>query len=164
MACALWARADNTDTIAEGSGWRELKNGYVYTVTGNPTITGENGYSALDVALNATVTIYIPEGHTLTLKGSDSNGTRGGAAGIYLRNGSTLVLTGGGKVIATGGKAGNGSGGGNGSSASMDYDHTTAGTGGNGGAGGGGAGAGIGGSGVGVRLVSRRTSLMVGTI
>ena len=97
---ALSALADKTGTISPGSSWTELKDGYVYTVTGSPTITGPTGYSALDVAKNATATIYIPEGSTLTLNGSNGSGASAGCAGIYLRSGSTLILTGGGKVIA----------------------------------------------------------------
>ncbi|WP_034785245.1 InlB B-repeat-containing protein [Eubacterium xylanophilum] len=135
-----------------------LIGGRAYVVKENTTITATTaGTSALYTEVNggkSSVIIYIPKGVTLTVKGADGNGRTGGGAGIYVPSDNpnttdvnervTLIVTGQGKLVATGGKGGSAGNGSNGDNASSKYH---AGNGGKGGNGAGGAGAGIGTSG-----------------
>ena len=129
---------------ADGS---TLLNGVIYRVRDNQTVTAAPGQSGYRVADNGTAVIYVPVGVTLTVTGGDAHDSVGAGAGIEVPSSSTLVITGGGKVVAKGGNAADGAAGENGGDAALDKNNTTAGTGGAGGAGGGGAGAGIGGVG-----------------
>lgn len=138
-----------TEATLPGAGGT-LVNGYVYKVTSNTTISNTNaGGNGLNVAANATVTIYIAKGVTLTCRGGNGSYRTHGGAGIYVPSTSTLIITGEGTLDCYGGKAGNGSNGGNGGNGylTISGDKGNGGQGGNGGAGGGGAGAGIGGYG-----------------
>lgn len=129
-----------------------------YKITANTKIISEEaGVSGLVVADNSDVSIWIPEGVTLTVKGADAVDSIGGGAGIQLPETSTLTLIGGGTLSVKGGNAARGK---NGADAPerftddgpyirikdilvMNLDYRI-GAGGNGGYGGGGAGAGIG--------------------
>ncbi|MBR4972810.1 MAG: hypothetical protein IKY59_07555, partial [Oscillospiraceae bacterium] len=118
-----------------------------YYVEPNTTLElrGGTGKSGLKVADNATVTIYIPESSTLKVYGGAASGTTGAGAGIEVNSGSTLKITGAGKLYAYGGNAANGSNGAKGDDADwVDDGNSYIPDGGYGGAGGGGAGAGIG--------------------
>ena len=151
--------------ITEGSttGF-ELKDQYYYVsedLTFTNTISGPGQGSGMFVQADRTVTLYIPAGVTLTVKGADASGTTGAGAGILLPEGTTLNIIGNGTLKATGGNAADGEKGGNGTDAIFTPDEDgdegeadewawllgskiTAGRGGYGGYGGGGAGAGIG--------------------
>jgi len=125
----------------------ELKDDYYYVsedLTFTNTISGDGQGSGMYVQSGRTVTLYIPAGVTLTVKGADASGTTGAGAGILLPEGSTLNIFGEGTIVATGGNAANGGNGGNGTAASFVSPNYYAGLGGAGGNGGGGAGAGIG--------------------
>ena len=119
----------------------------VYTINKSGTIdfSGEVA-SPLKVSSGTTV-LFLDKGQTLEVIGSNADEANGGYPGILVGSGSTLVVTGEGKLIAKGGNGYKGENGQNGSNAKMNYDHTTAGNGGDGGDGGAGAGAGIGGNG-----------------
>lgn len=135
----------NTGTISSGtSAGTTLYSGYIYTVSGSPSITAGSGQNGLNVAGGATVVIYIPAGQTLTVRGGAGSGQTGGGAGIYLPASSTLVVTGGGALRAYGGAAANGGSGASGGDAWGLDNVWHPGYGGAGGDGGGGAGAGIG--------------------
>lgn len=125
----------------------ELQHGVVYKVKSNMTITSERvGQPALTVTRGSTVTIYIPTGVTLTVKGHDGEYHSPATPGIYVPFGSTLIITGEGTLDATGGNAGMGSQGGNGGNGWLDWRQNKGygGRGGAGGRGGGGAAPGIG--------------------
>lgn len=124
-------------------------NGTVYVVSSDTTIDRPAGstLSAMYVADNATAVIYIPKNVTLTVNGGNASGTEGAGAGIRLNNGSTLIVTGGGRLNVSGGSATNGGNGGNGGNAWENNGTLKVGDGGNGGNGGGGASAAIGGIG-----------------
>ena len=128
----------------------ELTTG-TYTVSKDITINATSaGQSGLVIPSGNDVTIEIPEGKTLTVKGANAQGQIGAGAGIYVPEGATLTITGYGTLNATGGNAANGGNGGSGENGDCGGDTDDWGTGGAGGAGGyggGGAGAGIGGSG-----------------
>lgn len=133
---------------------KQLINGKVYTVPNNIEVRGGAGRSALWLAENTTAVIYIPSGVTLTATGGPGTDMIGGGAGIEIPASSTLIVTGGGKLVATGGKGANGGGGADGDHGRVVDDNDDpwdeygkAGKGGAGGYGGGGAGAGIGGTG-----------------
>lgn len=118
----------------------------IYKVTSNVTINNSSYYNGvigvpgLKVDTGATVVLYIAPGCTLKVYGSNASGTIGGAPGIWVPSGATLVLTGGGTLNAIGGAAASGISGSNGYGGSgTNYCK-----GGKGGNGGGGAGAGIG--------------------
>lgn len=132
-----WATG-NTGTI---TGRMTLANGYIYTVSSDLTISATSSAAGLTVADNATATIYIPSGVTLTVNGNSRY------AGIYIPSNSTLIITGGGTLNATSGKPSYGSAGTNGGDAYFSGDYAITGGGGKGGAGGYGAGAAIGGNG-----------------
>ena len=137
----------------------ELKDQYYYVskdLTFTNTISGAGQGSGMHVQADRTVTLYIPAGVTLTVKGADAQGTTGAGAGILLPSGTTLNIIGNGTLKATGGNAADGQAGGNGTDGSYVEDddddpktwflggRITGGRGGYGGNGGGGAGAGIG--------------------
>ena len=153
---ALSARAGLAlvEDLPEGGGL--LANNTSYIVRSSREVFGNPGRqaSAFWVQDKATVAIYIPSGVTLKVNGGAGSGSFGGGAGIYLPVNSTLVLTGGGTLIATGGNAADGGTGGSGENGVVikDKSHERnewghSGDGGKGGEGGGGAGAGIGGAG-----------------
>lgn len=144
--------------ITEGSttGY-ELKDAYYYVtedLTFTNTISGPGQGSGMYVQSGRTVTLYIPAGVTLTVKGADAEGTTGAGAGILLPEGSTLNIIGAGTLVATGGKAANGQNGSRGTDGRLLDEESVdtwflgkkiyCGYGGAGGYGGGGAGAGIG--------------------
>ena len=87
---------------------KQLINGKVYTVPNNIEVRGGAGRSALWLAENTTAVIYIPSGVTLTATGGPGTDMIGGGAGIEIPSSSTLIVTGGGKLVATGGKGANG--------------------------------------------------------
>ena len=151
MAAGM-AGAAGTETIDSLSktGTRELKNGITYIFTENINVTMNATFSALKVADGATVTLVIPQGKTVTLKGGAASGKTGAGAGIELPEDATLYILGGGTLNAIGGKAANGDKGLNGgqpSAQDASGQNLVSGSGGGGGNGGGGAGAGIGGRG-----------------
>ena len=133
-----------------------LKDDYYYVsedLTFTNTISGPGQGSGMYVQSGRTVTLYIPAGVTLTVKGADASGTTGAGAGILLPEGSTLNIIGAGTLVATGGKAANGQDGSRGTDGHLDEESVGTwflgkkiycGYGGAGGYGGGGAGAGIG--------------------
>lgn len=139
--------SDAAIDLATLSNGAELASGVYYlseSKTFGATNTMNNG---LKIKSGATVYIYVPEGVTLTAIGGGTNTARrqGGYAGILLPSSSTLIILGEGKVVATGGRAGNGADGSVGGSGYVNSgSYYYAGYGGAGGAGGGGAGAGIG--------------------
>ncbi len=116
----------------------------VYKVTGNYEVAASNSTNGLKGPASGTAVIYIAEGATLTVKGSNASGTTAGKAGILMQGG-TLIITGKGTLVVKGGNGGNGIGGTKGGDASNQSGGN--GTGGAGGAGGAGGGAGIGGNG-----------------
>lgn len=121
-----------------------MTDGNTYVIQNSVSFSNSTvGGNGMNVAGGATVVLYVPQGVTLTVKGSDGEGRVGGGAGIEVPKTSTLVITGEGVVKVTGGNAGNGGNGESGYNAS----ESSSGPGGSGGAGGGGAGAGIGGFG-----------------
>lgn len=141
----------------------ELSAGTIYKVSESKTF-----YGTISIPTGAPVTIYIPEGVTLTIHGKDaSDGTKGSDAArgtenaangtggegakpaISVPSGSTLIITGGGILNATGGNAGSGGDGGKGDDGQLSWLTLgdVAGGGGAGGGGGGGASPAIGGSG-----------------
>ncbi len=134
----------------------ELKDAYYYVtedLTFTNTIEGAGQGSGMYVQSGRTVTLYIPAGVTLTVKGADASGTTGAGAGILLPEGSTLNIIGAGTLVATGGNAANGQDGSRGTDGHLDEESVDTwflgkkiycGYGGAGGYGGGGAGAGIG--------------------
>lgn len=126
-----------------------------YTMTDGNTYVVQNsvmfsnsavGGSGMSVEDGATVVLYVPQGVTLTVNGANGEGRIGGGAGIRVSNTATLVITGEGRIVAGGGKAGDGAAGLDGGSGGYRY-HPYGGSGGSGGDGGGGSGAGIGGCG-----------------
>ena len=143
--------------ITEGStSGYELKDAYYYVtedLTFTNTIEGAGQGSGMYVQADRTVTLYIPAGVTLTVKGADASGTKGAGAGILLPSGTTLNVIGAGTLVATGGNAANGQDGSRGTDGHLDEESVDTwflgkkiycGYGGAGGYGGGGAGAGIG--------------------
>ncbi len=115
----------------------------LYIVDENKNITNTDG-AGLAVGAGAKVTIIISEGKTLTVKGSDGNGRKAGAAGIFVPSGATLIVVGSGKLVVTGGAGGTGENGAVGGTGSADELSMSGGKGGLGGRGAGGAGAAIG--------------------
>ncbi|MBO6121160.1 MAG: hypothetical protein J6Q49_04800, partial [Kiritimatiellae bacterium] len=156
MLAPVAARAGFTSiyTLGSGDAGRELANNTVYKVESDLTLTNTGTGPGLSVASGATAVLYIKKGATLTVNGGNSNGTSAGDAGIRVLFGRTLVVTGGGKLVATGGNAANGADGGSwrcnadwGGSADAGSSHVDSTGGGNGGNGGAGASAAIGGYG-----------------
>ena len=150
-ALASAARAStgftSSGTIDSSSAGTTLENGKVYVVSGNTSLSRNTPNSTLYVAHNATAVIYIPKNVTLTVNGGNASGTESGGAAIRVNAGSTLVVTGGGKLIAKGGNGSNGANGEGGGSGSRSGEDMGAGSGGAGGDGGGGGAAAIGGAG-----------------
>ena len=138
--------------ITEGStSGYTMTDGNTYVIQNSVSFSNTMvGGSGMSVENGATVVLYIPEGVTLTAIGANGSGRTGGGAGIRVPATTTLIITGEGMVIATGGAAGDGENGHNGTKSTLDEPRIwvdTYGVGGSGGNGGGGAGAGIGGIG-----------------
>ena len=169
---AAWAQEDTKDdnwgqvktvtsewthiTAGSTTGY-ELKDDYYYVsedLTFTNTISGPGQGSGMYVQEGKTVTLYIPAGVTLTVKGADAEGTTGAGAGILLPEGTTLNIIGNGTLKVTGGNAANGQDGSRGTDGRLLDEESVdewflgkkiyCGYGGAGGYGGGGAGAGIG--------------------
>ena len=82
----------------------ELQNDTIYLVTESYTIGGNIDENGLRVKAGANTVIYIAEGVTLTVNGGGSvDNTKGGKAGILLPASSTLTITGQGSLVVTGG-------------------------------------------------------------
>ena len=148
---ALWpaaAEAGFTNALLINStARRNLENNTVYMVTGDYEVKGSTGYSAYTMAANSTAVIYIPSGRTLTLQGGKAHEKSGAGAGIEVPSSSTLIITGSGRLVTTGGVGANGVAGNSADDAICNDDDIKGGWGASGGDGGGGAGAGIGGKG-----------------
>ncbi|MBQ6327729.1 MAG: hypothetical protein IJI35_01825, partial [Kiritimatiellae bacterium] len=150
-ALPVFAGFTRTGTIST-SVRKQLNDQTVYTVSvNNLTVSGSSGMSALYLAPNTTAVLYIPTNITLKVKGGSGSETMGAGAGIEIPPSATLIVAGGGRLEAIGGKAASGGNGGDGGNAQVIDDdddphdeYGKAGTGGAGGQGGGGAGAGIG--------------------
>ena len=69
---------------------------------------GRSGAAALRLASGATAAICIPEKKKLTVRGGNASGTTCAGAGICVPQGTTLIVFGGGKLVAYGGNAANG--------------------------------------------------------
>ena len=136
--------AIDLSTLSAGA---ELATG-VYYLSQSKTFGSENtSNNGLKIKSGATVYLYLPKDVTLTAIGGGTSGVRkaGGYAGILLPSDSKLIVLGEGSIVATGGRAGNGSAGSSGGNGYLSVGTKYyAGYGGAGGAGGGGAGAGIG--------------------
>ena len=138
--------------ITEGSttGYT-MTDGNTYVIQNSVSFSNSTvGGSGISVADGATVVLYVPQGVTLTARGTDGEGRIGGGAGIRVSEASTLIITGEGTVKAAGGNAGDGANGEDGANGMIIHrynDVAVPGEGGLGGNGGGGAGAGIGGCG-----------------
>lgn len=158
-----WADKSTRDQVnidqSVGAGYT-LQPGKMYIVRSSMTLEAISG-SGLNVAPKGpeqqAPILYIPSGVTVTVKGANATGRSGAGAGIYVPSGAELIITGAGKLVATGGNAANGGNGENGhhggdkaltgdlQKVNENLEHS--GAGGAGGYGGGGAGAGIGGIG-----------------
>lgn len=150
MLAPVAARAGFTSiyTLGSGDAGKTLQNNTIYKVESDLTLTNTGTGPGLSVASGATVVLYIKKGVTLTVNGGNSSGRSAGDAGLRVLSGRTLVVTGGGKLVATGGNAGNGVNGGDAGSCSLNMSGDShGGQGGAGGNGGAGASAGIGGYG-----------------
>ena len=116
-----------------------------YYVAPDTTLELRGGTAKSGLVISGTVTIYIPANSTLRVYGGNASGTSGAGAGIEVASGNTLIVTGEGKLYATGGNGASGSSGGSGGNATWGDDKNSyIPANGNGGNGGGGAGAGIG--------------------
>jgi len=125
-----------------------LTNGNTYIVQESVSFSNSAvGGSGMTVEEGGTVVLYVPTNVALTATGANGSGRIGGGAGICVPSNATLVITGEGKIVATGGNAGKAGNGQNGSDGNGGYDYAWSGSGGIGGAGGGGSGAAIGGKG-----------------
>ena len=138
--------------ITEGStSGYTMTDGNTYVIQNSVTFSNATaGCSGISVESNSTVVIYVPKDVTLTAIGANGKGRTGGGAGICVPSNATLIVTGEGMVVATGGDAGKGSDGKNGYDGWGYGGGSTiyyGGKGGAGGDGGGGAGAAIGGRG-----------------
>lgn len=157
VVCA-WEVKDLQSTVRSGTA---LESG-IYELSSDWSFKGDITKSALTIAENQTVILYLKDHATLTLTGGGASGEKGAGAGICLPVSSSLYVTGEGTLVATGGNAYGGGHAESGSNASVsdsemcEIDDTTHssrggsfvnGSGGRGGFGGGGAGAGIGGTG-----------------
>ena len=92
-----------------GNARKRLENGTVYTVAQDGlSVKGSSGWSGLYLDANSTAVLYIPAGMKLTVTGGSASDRTGAGAGIEVPPSSTLVVTGGGKLFATGGKGANG--------------------------------------------------------
>lgn len=160
-----YAGSNRTQVNLPNSPGYTLQPGNMYIVRESMTInaTAGNGLNVAAKGSGQAPVLYIPAGVTLTVKGANANGQTGAGAGIYVPSNAELIITGAGKLVATGGNAANGGAGEKGQNgggdahASETEDHKIgegssyklyqSGAGGKGGYGGGGAGAGIGGIG-----------------
>ncbi len=151
-------------TTLNGSGNIVLAGGTIYTVTPTSGDTVTINGTLVVPTTGGPVTIYIPAGITLKIKGSSgtsggsglaptSSGPQNGGTGgtgakpaISVPNGATLIITGEGTLDVQGGDAGAGGSGGNGQAGQSGVNNY-GGAGGSGGGGGGGAAAAIGGYG-----------------
>ncbi len=116
-----------------------------YYYAGSDLTFTNSTYGGSGLTILGTVYLYVPEGVTVTCKGTSGlRRTIGSGAGIELTEGNTLYLIGTGTVNAEGGLASGGETGNDGGDAGWDGNNYWSGTGGRGGNGGGGAGAGIG--------------------
>ena len=144
----LEAQSENEKTITTITKLDESRSPYMmrsgtYRVTEDVTITPPAFGNGIEIYENQKVHLIIDEGATLTVTGDDASGWHQPArAAILLPESSTLIISGGGTLNATGGRAGDGANGYSAAAASDDSPRT--GKGGDGGGGGGGAGAGIG--------------------
>ena len=92
-----------------------MTDGNTYVIQNSVTFSNATtGCSGISVESNSTVVIYVPKNVTLTATGANGEGRIGGGAGIRVPETSTLVLTGEGMVVATGGNAGSATDGENG--------------------------------------------------
>ena len=144
-AQVLSAQADGgapADARKVAADTHKMGNG-TYKVTGNVEIRPDGSGNAIQVEKGAKALLYLEEGATLTVIGSNTSGI--GRAAILLPEGSTLTVTGKGTLNATGGNAGSG---GKGHWTDHSFvrsgERCVTGNGGGGGWGGAGAGAGIG--------------------
>lgn len=162
-----YAGSNRTQVNLPQSAGYTLQPGNMYIVRTSMTInaTAGNGLNVAAKGSGQAPVLYIPAGVTLTVTGANANGQTGAGAGIYVPSNAELIITGAGKLVATGGNAANGGNGERGYNAGGDdprYSSRTqdekvgdgnewkiyqSGAGGKGGYGGGGAGAGIGGIG-----------------
>lgn len=86
-----------------------MTDGNTYVIQNSVSFSNASvGGSGMIVEDGATVVLYVPQGVTLTVNGADGEGMMGGGAGICVPSNATLVITGEGKIVTTGGKAGNG--------------------------------------------------------
>lgn len=121
-----------------------------YYISNNITFSGTNASDASNASsglkISGNVNIFIPKDVTLTANGGNGYYEKPGYPGIELNSGNTLNILGEGKVVAKGGKAGNGRDGSGADNPTYASNRTYyyPGKGGDGGNGGGGAGAGIG--------------------
>ena len=106
--CMARAGFTSSGTIGSSDAGKNLENGTVYVVSEDATLSRTTPNSTLYVRDNATTVIYVKKGVTLTVNGGNASGTEGAGAGIRLNNGSTLIVTGGGRLNVTGGNAANG--------------------------------------------------------
>ena len=99
--------------ITEGSttGYT-MTDGNTYVIQNSVSFSNSTvGGSGISVADGATIVLYVPQGVTLTARGTDGEGRIGGGAGIRVSEASTLIITGEGTVKAAGGNAGDGANG-----------------------------------------------------
>ena len=97
--------ASNPTIVTNGlSANMELQNNTIYLVTKTTTINPKEGENGLRVAKGASTVLYIARDVVLTVGGHIApDNTEGGKAGILLPNGSTLTITGQGRLIVRGG-------------------------------------------------------------
>ena len=154
LICICVVPVSATDVITKpNQTLKDVKNPLVLDFDGEITINGGNinaglktyCESAITIAPGRDVTIVIPGGKTLSVKGCDACGYLGAGAGIEVPSSSKLTIIGSGTLNASGGSACVGGQGQSGEDAYITDDwYCHSGAGGDGGAGGGGAGAGIG--------------------
>ena len=106
-ATAAQARFTDRQELVDGTGV-DLRDNTIYDVSANRTITGVAGQAALRVPAGGMVAINVKPDVTLTVTGGDGSGASGAGPGILVPANSKLYLLGGGKIIARGGNAGNG--------------------------------------------------------
>lgn len=126
-----------------------LSGNYYYYVISDVTISGKDCCNALQVESGATAVIYIAKGKTLTVSGGNAYCEKAAGCGIEVPSNSTLIITGEGSIVASGGNAADGGNGADGGAGWINYgaNRGAGGSGGAGGYGGGGAAPGIGGVG-----------------
>ena len=96
--------------ITEGSSsGYTMTDGNTYVVQNSVAFLNSTaGGSGMSVEKGATVVLYVPAGVQVIATGAAGSGKTGGGAGIRVPETSTLVITGGGTIYATGGNAANG--------------------------------------------------------